>query len=289
RNWAQTGHPLFSTRQYRLMERTWTWPGRVVYQDLTWRTDWPVTLVVRRPVDLLRKTATGIADLRVWMARATDILIVGLVVGLIVLPAPDRTRRALHVTVIGAIVLQSLVGAVLRPVSVLLLCLLPAAAAVVADHVMRLTADFSTSGAPARRSGGSRAMLVGCLVVLVLVPTLGQFGAGPQGAFPRETMSALARRLPPDAIVMTDVPWAVAWYTGHPAIELCRTDEQFDTISDDVARIDALYFSSDPRSWPVAQRGEWWLMAYNAPRNFKNLLRVPSPAPGAVLRVRRET
>jgi 4-amino-4-deoxy-L-arabinose transferase-like glycosyltransferase len=287
RNWVHTGSPLFSTRQYALVERTWTWPGRVVYQDLTWRTAWPVALAVRRPMDLVRKVGRDLAGERSSVAGATEFVVGGLLIGLLLLTSRDPTRRALHLTVVGAFALQALVGALFTPATILFACLLPAASVVVADRVLDLTRELDP--APSRHQAAARTALPAGLVLLIVIPTLGRLCAGPEQRHHSDAAAALKATLPRDALVMTDVPWFVAWYTGRPAIELCRTDEQFDTISDNVARIDAVYFSADPldpERWPFAERGNWWGMACNWRGSFKNLLRVPPPVPGAVLRVR---
>jgi 4-amino-4-deoxy-L-arabinose transferase-like glycosyltransferase len=285
RNWIHTGSPLFSTRQYALVERTWTWPGRVIYQDLTWRTDWPVALVARRPMDFVRKVGRDLADERSSAAGATEFVVAGLLIGLLLLTSPDRTRRAFHLTVVGAVAVQALVGALFTPATALFACLLPAASVVVAERVLDLTRQPDT--APSRRQAAARIALPAGLLLLIVLPTLARLCAAPEQRHHSDAAAVLKAALPPNAFVMTDVPWFVAWYADRPAIELCQTDGQFDTISDSVERIDALYLSGSEESRPVAERGNWWWMAYTWRGSFKNLLPEPLPIPGAVLRVRR--
>jgi hypothetical protein len=99
-------------------------------------------------------------------------------------------------------------------------------------------------------------------------------------------IAQISKWVQPDELMVTDIPWAVAWYGNRKSIWLPNTIEEFYQINDYHGRVVALYFSpmsldrkfltdtsrrsGELRSWAALLMGQ-------LPQGFPLVARTPIP------------
>jgi hypothetical protein len=318
RNMQVTGAPFFSLYWYELMSGTGSYPGESVWRTLS-PLPQPLVFPFQHPLQMAAKIATNFAQFRVGALSAIDPLVAFLFVASLV--GISSTRRWRHVVIIVAtgLLLCILGGCVLKPDVVILVAWLPVVAIVSAHQLVgwlqRRLGHVSFEGIrvslprskmavnrhepPTRFALGRFALsapwarLVVCLLAVA-------FTAYPLCYYiirvrpdptrrTSQTYRPLAFWLPPDAVVMTDQPAFVAWYSGHVAVLLCQREEEFNALEKALGPVDAVFVTQGLLQMTAAERGDWWSWVM-APRGVYDGLAPAERMPtGTMLRVRPKT
>jgi len=78
---------------------------------------------------------------------------------------------------------------------------------------------------------------------------------------PMDSMGYLNRNYQPGAVVLTDIPWAVAWHTDLQAVWLPMTAKDYERI-DKGGRVAGIYLSSSLPGYPSGELSPIWQQMY---------------------------
>jgi tetratricopeptide (TPR) repeat protein len=300
-NWRQTGGVL-GLVPFQFLTNTQTFPG-----DSIWRTldpPSPFWFVVGHPLEMLRKLFTGLGQFVSQLPAKLNPVVVVLFV--VALPAAVRNPklRALALLTVTGLAASVVLNCLLQPAPQLLSAWAPLLAILAAGpvtewiesrtgrvnlHWLKITpppAPPVTRSRPQklwRELLGTRYWGQGLALVAVagaaVVPLLyfllvNRPGPAP---WPRGVV------LPAEAVVVTDQPAAVSWYTGRCAVWLWSREADWD-------RIEKLGFVPTVAvvSSALASAGNWWSWLA-APRGIYRGLAPAGMLPGSfVYRQRRD-
>jgi len=112
------------------------------------------------------------------------------------------------------------------------------------------------------------------VLILLLLPGLFTLGSGalspPSGQFREELSRVVEETLPPDAVVGSDVPWAVGWYGARLAVWLPIDPREMATLNERL-EVDWVMLSSSVHS---AEWGMAWSQIYQGTYNLPGYRRV---------------
>lgn len=247
RNWQICGNP-FGVAAYSLFEETNPYSDNWLHRTL----EADVSKV--RQTDLVRKGFVGASQLlredlpQLGGSWLTAFFLVGLLV-----PFVETSRTRLRWFTVGAIAVLGLAQVLARThlsemvprvnSENLLVLVAPLVFMFGAALVALLVFSLDV------RAEAWRTVVLAAVALVLWVPILVTFG--PPRTYPiayppyyPPTIQRVARWFNPAETIMTDMPWAVAWYGDRQAILLARTpDKEFTDISDWQKPINGLYLT----------------------------------------------
>ncbi|MCX6349459.1 MAG: glycosyltransferase family 39 protein, partial [Candidatus Aureabacteria bacterium] len=224
RNGLVAGNPVFSLQGYGLMIDTDPRPGSIV-----WRSFSGASLAVPRAAFFVfKKFLLGLQD-----QYLAVLLITGNFTGVFALASllhrfSDRTFDRLKVCFFGMIVLEALSASLFSLPGNGMVALVPFALLLAAAFLVHLLRRWE-----GKRKALVRGGLLAFALVLSIIPITDQLGPR---RFPRFSLydlaniRSVARSVPPDSLLVSDVPWAVAWYGKVPCLWLPYRIEDYEDI-----------------------------------------------------------
>ncbi len=266
-NHARTGTLLPPLQARELMTRTNAYPGYSVYRQVS--TDVPdaVSFAIANPGQIALKFVTGLTYLYRTLALSMSIYLFPFFVIGAFWPKGSREARALWRAVI-AIGLIQIAAACLGTMKVdAALVLVPVATCLAAGAFAQLIGSMI----PTR---GARAWWIVVLIAVAAFPYAVSIAlAGkdlphasypnlawmrdaeyPQG-YPRQGQKVV----PADAVIATNVPWAVAWYTARTALWLPPNEEGLASLQSRGVSADYIYLSRAQERYREELEPDFWL------------------------------
>jgi hypothetical protein len=214
RNHRVTGNALFSIRTYYAAADTPEFPGTSLLRTLALPSTNPVELAAGNLGEVVRKLGRNLLRfgdvLSGWLSPYLFVVFLPPLLLRGSSPTADRLRSAL----LAFILLRALAGFVGMPTSGFLLPFAPIGMVLAADFLLNSLA----ARIPDERKLASQLCLSTVLLVLAGVPTCATIALG---AAPRNSevgLASLRTQFPPDAVLISDAPWSVAWYGERKAL-----------------------------------------------------------------------
>ncbi len=213
RNLLVAGNPFFTLRGFAPVMETYFRPGYSLWRGFSAQS----LLIPRRHVWAARKLIFGLRDQYLGI-----LLLTGNFAGIFSIVAilhkfRDRIFQQLKHVLYLLILLELVYFALYRPDWYAVPAYIPWALLVGAGFFVALLDRLRVRSASARPAAAALVLLVS------VVPISDKLGPRYVGRFPvhhRATIEKVARIIDPNEIVVTDVPWAVAWYGDRSAIWL---------------------------------------------------------------------
>lgn len=237
RNWKHT-HTVFApVGQYMLISGTDAHPTETVFRAPEAVPSDPLSFVIAHPAQMGKKLARGLTHLYRRLPWVVSIyLFPFLVVGAISAKA-QRDARILWRAIIAMGVLQLLTAAVWGFDLNHLLILAPVGTCLAVGSFQRLL-EANVSSRMAR--AGLIVLLIGVAAFPYVVSVLPPRAEPP---IPFQSLAILREQLPPDAVIATNVPQAVACYARKKAVWLPVDAKGLGVLQSKGAGIDYLYLS----------------------------------------------
>lgn len=273
RDWAVAGGPLSTPRAHALAAYSGTYPSSVLYRTPEAPANAPLPFLRSHPREVMKKLVlnAGAAESRVaGMLELVLLVLLGLAL-FVDLGSPTANRLKWGALAAGALLVANL--AIGEPRFDVLYALVGVVAA--------LGAVAFVAALRARQVGpGAQVVAATVLLCLSAFPVALSLLPGARPGKPdRASLEYLRNALPREAVVVTDTPWAVAWYAERTAVWLPQEapptrDEQIDTPLGTVAdttrrpefavierarlRPTAILLSSDLDAYPAADGMQRW-------------------------------
>ncbi len=314
---ASVGAPMLGLYWYEALSSTISYPGDAVWRTLSLPQE-PVSFLVGHPLETARKLSLGLADMRAGVFGVIDPVVACLFLGAVFAFRHTHRRRQFAGIVWVSLLLGGLGACLSRAEPGLLLAWGPLISILAAaqfvnwihQHVGRgpvpeeprpaQAESKQVSGVrykSAKRSIFKRLALalpwnrIGCYAVifgaaafpLVFYILIDRPVPGPK---PRDEFLPLGRSLREGAVVMTDQPAPLAWYTGHPSVLLVQREEELDRYERVLGPIDAVLATPPLLQVAVNERGDWWPWIV-APRGiYRGLVPAQHMPSSMLLRIR---
>lgn len=251
RNYRVTGYPVAGLRTYELVMMTSTYPSYTVYRSAEARP--VIELLSGNGTQVLRKFLVGMQA----MYDQLPLLAGGWVTALFLAGLLHMFRRrgadGLRAALLAALLAVMLFSLVMTPRVDLLVPFVPFVMVLAAAFLMHLLSAL-------RPAPAARTAVIAAVVLVTAFPTIVGIAA-PTPAV-REvgmpTLMALRKQVPPNTVVITDVPWAVAWYSHQQSVWLPKSEADFAKV-DRLGRVSTIYLSSVLSRYPQTEAVPDWL------------------------------
>ncbi|UCH34978.1 MAG: glycosyltransferase family 39 protein [Armatimonadota bacterium] len=255
RNYLVARDPLFTLERYLIVMFTGAHPGHTLFRAADASALRLVPLIVGNLGGLLKKIVLGLASAYRAMSPLVGLYVVGFVV-ISAMRTLNQPRQNLARNAVLALVLfLILIGAVHNPTPELFFVIVPLLLVLCAGYFMVLVREWI-------RPGGWQAVAVLFFVGVAAYPAAVSWAA-PEPKFgpDKRNLSYLEEALPRNAVVVTDAPWAVAWYAHRPAVWLPLGAEDFEAV-DEAVDVRAIYFSTLLQTYPASEEAVMWQRIY---------------------------
>ncbi|MGC8834367.1 MAG: ArnT family glycosyltransferase [Armatimonadota bacterium] len=250
RNYTLTGSPVFGLRSYELVMMTSTHPAYTLYRSTEIR---PLAeMLGGQAAQILKKWLIGLQAMYEQIpSLAGGWLMPLFLAGFLHLfrRRGADSLRALALLMMGAVLIASVL---LQPNIELLVPFVPFITIMAVAFAVHL---LNSLGMPRTASTLAAAAVVAVLAVPTVLriaaplPTVRDVGAS--------HLMAIKRGTPENTVVVSDVPWAVAWYANRTSIWLPNNERDFAAV-DKKGRIDAIYLSSMLLRYPANEMVSGW-------------------------------
>jgi hypothetical protein len=273
RDWVVAGGPLSTPRARGVVAYSGSYPSTTLLRTPAAATNAPLSFLGAHPREVAKKV---LVNLGAAEARTASVLGLALLVLLglalfVDLGSPAANRLKWGAVAAGALLALNL--AIGQPRFDVLYALVGVAAALGA-------VAFAATLRARQVAPGTQTVAAAALLCLSAFPVALSLLPGARPAKPdRSSLEYLRNDLPRDAVVVTDSPWAVAWYAERTAVWLPQEpaptrDEQIDTplatVADTTRRPEfaalararvqptAIFLSSDLDAYPAADGMARW-------------------------------
>jgi 4-amino-4-deoxy-L-arabinose transferase-like glycosyltransferase len=279
RNYSITGSPWFSLHNYTLIMYGGaqnSYPGMSLLRELSFPDDSLLSFILHNPKELVHKALSGLQNLYAGLPFIVGMYVIPFfIAGMLRKPEgkePQTWRSALYI-MLAVLACGALVTAPVAETFAMLLPLLIILAAAVFVALLK-----ERAGTPRFQTTA-----VGFLVLAAGLLTLINL------ATPRQLRGAtdlnlkkLVRILPPEARVVSDVPWSVAWYGQKTAIWLPNLPVAAGTMPGDpvlspaflglvkkTGPVDAIFLSKRLFTLPASEKLLGWQMIKQVPEGYE--------------------
>jgi 4-amino-4-deoxy-L-arabinose transferase-like glycosyltransferase len=279
RNSIVAHDPFFTLQRYTLAMFTSAHPGFTLFRSTDSSALGLSSLVASAPLSLVKKWILGLASAHRTLPMLVGPYVIGFLVVALLRPLGAPRRNQVRTATILLLVFLAIIGAFFNPTAELFFVVAPLVTVLCGGYFVMLLRGWV-------KRPGRQALAYGVFVVVAAYPALMSWAAPqPPVRVNRVNLDFLSRALPPKAILVTDAPWAVAWYADRSAVWLPLTPEDFETVQKRLG-VDAVYFTSLLATYPPSESAQIWqsiFAARAAPPGFAAEL---LPQPGEALMVR---
>ena len=255
RNFLVAHDPLFNFERYELVMFTGAHPGYTLFRTADGSALHLLSLIADSPLSIPKKAILGLGSAYRTVAPLVGLYLVGFFVIALMRRLAGGRRTLVRNLAILLLVFLALFGAVYNPTAELFFVLVPLLVVLCAGYFTALAREWIS------RPGGQAAAVI-ILVIVTAYPALVSWAAPPAKPGPNQAnLQYLQKALPEKAVVVTDAPWAVAWYARRPSLWLPLTPDDF-TALDRKLQFGAVYFSSLLPTYPATEQAQMWQQLY---------------------------
>jgi 4-amino-4-deoxy-L-arabinose transferase-like glycosyltransferase len=276
RNTLVAGAPFFSLRIYTLAMFTQTYPGYSLLREMAPPAGGVMGFLFGNLGLLKLKLMESLRGMYAGLPVLYGIYVLPFFIAGMLLPLPEGTARRLR-TALYLMTLFIIIGLIFTTGTTDLgAALLPLITLFAAAFFWRLLSDPARTS---KRAGWAIALLLvaAALPVLLRVLTPAQTRGAERG-----DLDLVNRILPAKAVVLSDTPWAVAWYAKRTAIWLPGVPVEAGTVNADPTQsanyaqlaqkspaIDAIFLTRGLMSYPPTEKLTLWQSLRTSPPGFR--------------------
>lgn len=279
RNSLVARDPFFTLERYLIAMFTGAHPGHTLFRaaDPSALNVWQ--LLAAAPRQIAAKAILGLASGYRTIPPLVGLYVVGFFVAAVMRPLGAPRRNLVRKAALLFLVFLGVIGALHNPTAELFFVLVPLIVALCGGYFTMLAREWI----PAPRW---RAFALVLFVTVSAYPALVSWALPqPKAISSKRNLDHLRQALPEKAVVVTDAPWAVAWYANRAAVWLPLAPKDFEAVDRRIG-VDAIYFSTLLASYPAMEQALMWQRIYAeraAPPSFEA---AALPEPGEVLLVK---
>ena len=281
RNYIVSGNPFFTLQEYQLVTSTSDYPGSTVYRRTDAISFSPLWFILSNPGQIASKVLNNLNALYLIMIKMIHPAILGFFLVGIFYRFEDIEAELLRISFYIMFILLMPIAVLTVVTSSLFAPLVPVLTALASGcfihHLDRI--QFQEKVFHIRSlffvftSGHARGAIACAFVAVCAFPLLFSLAMEEEKVDnPLPQIGRLKSILPPDAVVISDIPWAVAWHAERTSLWLpeLKTDVPEETASK--SKIDAIYLSPTVRNYGEAEKVEGYKKMFLGkiqPRGFE--------------------
>jgi 4-amino-4-deoxy-L-arabinose transferase-like glycosyltransferase len=255
-----TGRVGVSTLNYELIMNTIAHPGQTLSRQFIDVPQLPVSIALRHPLQMLRKLNFGMRAAYNGLPQLLNPYLLGLfLASLLIRPIRERyglVQWSLMAAIFGMSIATALYANVLR----LLLAFAPIVVVFATAGFMSYVDDYTGRRRPSKAAAAARwfRTLALCGWVLLLAYPMADllFAVPPSRQAPMvQVMREVGKA---GDLIVTDVPWYVAWYGHKRALLLPQSVGQLEALRNAGVRPDTVYLSPTLLSIPRSENMAAW-------------------------------
>jgi len=237
RNAILMHNPIFTVDQYDLMSNTNSFAGFDIYRSFDGAPS-PIVFAVTHITDMIRKLVNGLVTMYWQWPTNAGVYVLPFFILSLFLRIEDKSLLALRRLLVAFIFLLTIAVCLGDQMPMHFEKLVPLITIFAAGFLLYMVDRLSIS--PTRRSA-----VIAFVVLGAALPTaVGLIGnTAPASAGRPPQFADIDASLSKSAVVVTDCPWAVAWYGRRKAVWLPLNPRQLSDIEGKVGRIDAAFVS----------------------------------------------
>jgi hypothetical protein len=280
RNYIVSGNPFFTLQEYQLVTSTSDYPGSTVYRRTDASSFSPLWFILSNPSQIAGKALNNLNALYLLLIRMVHPMILGFFLVSIFYRFEEIEAELLRICFYVMFILLIFFAVLTVVTSSLFAPLVPLLIAFASGcfirHLDRI--QFHQKVFQIRSlffnftSGQARGAIACAFVAVCAFPLLFSLIMGEEKVDnPLPQIEKLKSIIPPDAVVISDIPWAVAWHAERTSLWLpeLKTGEQKDSSK---SKIDAIYLSPMVFKYSEAEKVEGYKKMFLGkiqPRGFE--------------------
>ena len=265
RNYIVSGNPFFTLQEYQLVTSTSDYPGSTVYRRQRTDSFSPLWFILSNPGQIAGKALNNLNALYLIMIKMVHPAIVGFFLVGMFYRFEEIEAELLRICFYIMFILLMPIAVLTVVTSSLFAPLVPILIAFASGcfirHLDRI--QFQEKVFQIRSlflvftSGHARGAIVCTFVVVCAFPLLFSLAMGEEKVDnPLPQIGRLKSIIPPDAVVISDIPWAVAWHAERTSLWLPELKKGKQKDSASKSKIDAIYLSPTVRNYGEAEKVE---------------------------------
>ncbi|MCD6360003.1 MAG: glycosyltransferase family 39 protein [Armatimonadetes bacterium] len=293
RNWRLTGNPFFTLRSIEALEQTKRYPGNSLYRTYDEHVPSFIHFAASNPRAIFDKLRAGMLTFYRTIPNLAGIYITALFLVAIIVVMGGANFERWRYMIYGYIGIIALGLSLLIAAPRLLMPIGPAALVIATGYFWRLL-DQRLEPLPVILRGRATAIAVGIVLALHLVPVINTLTpSGPQYAAPEDSVITAAVQLNDETqgLIVTDLPWMVAWVADRDALWLPQTPADMHKCEQAVGRFQWLLLSPMlPRIAPREKLENWaavWARGLRADTEYQGFVVVSRLSTGRWILLKR--
>ena len=279
RNLFVAHDPFFTLERYLLVMFTDAHPGHTLFRAVNASALSLWSLLGHDPGQIVKKAILGLASGYRTVPPLVGLYVVGFFVVAMMRPLAALRQNLVRKVALLFLVFLGVIGALYNPSAEIFFVLVPLIIALCGGYFKMLARDWI----PTARWQAVAAVI---FVLVSAYPALVLWAVPqPKAVSSRLNIEYLDQALPQKAVVVTDIPWAVAWYAKRPAVWLPLEPQDFEAVQRKIG-VDAVYFSTLLQTYPPSEQALMWQRMYAAHAGPAGFEAAALPEPGEVLLVR---
>lgn len=253
RNYVVAGDPFFSLGRYELAMFTDPYPGRTLYRDIAADPPALTSFVVANASALVGRSVTNAGQYLDGAALLTGPLVLAMLFGSLFIPHKDPRAHRLTKMVFATLAATTffiLLG-LNRDV---LIAFVPAITVLAVGKLVELASTLSMH---------RRQAALAAFVFVMAIPVAASISTGSKPFYPAvESARELSGDHLSGQVVVSDVPWAVAWYSGRTCVWLPSSERDIGTVETRIGPSNLIYLSNSLTGYAPAEQVEVWREMY---------------------------
>jgi len=275
RNLVLTGNPFFTFDFLKPLFFSEIFPGNAILRYAR-HIDYSFLIVGKT---LIKKIYFGVSDQYQQIFFLPQNYLMPLFLVSLVMLSRGKQLMLLKRFAAYALAIFAVVLSIYYPGVNLLAPLIPFVIMAASDFYLTIISGGSSVTSVSRRA---RAVAIAVFIAVNVYPLVTRivFGAPPASPYPRERMEKIAQLVGKDDPVVTDIPWAVAWYCDRTAVWLPMAEIDYLIVGKAAGGINNIYLSPILFEYHRTENIELWkniFMSRRLPRNI--LLRAATYLP----------
>jgi len=253
RNAVVTGNPFFTLKLYWFSMFNMVHPGSSLLRSADLQAASPLRFLVEHPLAVAYKWLLGTESLLATIPAMVGLYLAAFLVAGLLRRVPEPRLMLLRNWAVLTLVWQMALVALFNPAIGLLVPLVGVLAALATGYFLLLGQELGR---------GRWRWATALLVVVAAYPLLCNVALGQRlRGVSLGSLDYLKRNFVPSTIVVTDVPWAVAWHTELTSVWIPTELKDTDRI-DRRSKIGAIYLSATLPTYPAAENVLLWQTLY---------------------------
>ncbi len=245
RNLVITGDPFFSLQRYEVAMFTQIYPERTLYRLFE-----PILIsefIVNNPIEMVLKFIQGLQALYLGIPSLFQNWIVIPLAAIGLYHFKFDEKRTLLIGLTGMIGVQFIMLAAISPLSRLFIRFSPIIILFSAAGLIAIVERFDSKIKHIYFTyfdTTQRILIIFAIIVVILPSTFGMVLVNPTSGYvadEQEAFDDIKSETPEDAIIISDTPWTISWYSDRVAIWM---PAQKETINEELSDVNYIYISS---------------------------------------------